>query len=446
MTACGTAHSHTRELAYFDSVWEGGCGLHAKSVCCPTAHPHTRGLILSASDGIRNMLFSTHSHTSHLLHCCFHSVLRLGNCLLCHGSGEVFVVPLVLNSLTMCAAVSEEAASDILVGAQPRIRCWTRARSSSSELVDTATARRRQREEDATRVGLQFPFRSERRGRGAPSVAMKWRDAVKAAIMHGPLPPDVTLDAPHWWQPGMPLLPPADYVAPVPLKRKRDTSAEPKTEHAKRAYVRTPDEAKLWFAGLPCLSSACPRQVARLQHSPGEAAGAGALRARGARHIPQMARQAAHVTLAADRPWSYHHLPFRVSRTSHMPSRPGSASASPLGSTSTAVCCASSTSNSSPERNGRGSSYAACSSHGNSRRLARATGRARLTLPESVNFCSCASSTCAIASKSHRIASGTWTRQLCASFQQASAGGARGPNQPMSSPRAPSSRSRLLQT
>ena len=101
LTACGTAHSHTRELAYFDSVWEGGCGLHAKSVCCPTAHPHTRGLILSASDGIRNMLFSTHSHTSHLLHCCCHSVLRLGNCLLCLGSGEVFVVPLVLDSLTM---------------------------------------------------------------------------------------------------------------------------------------------------------------------------------------------------------------------------------------------------------------------------------------------------------------------------------------------------------
>ena len=62
------------------------------------------------------MLFSTHSHTSHLLHCCFYSVLRLGNCLLCHGSGEVFVVTLFLNSLTMCAAVSEEAASDILVG------------------------------------------------------------------------------------------------------------------------------------------------------------------------------------------------------------------------------------------------------------------------------------------------------------------------------------------
>ena len=130
---------------------------------------------------------------------------------------------------------------------------------------------------------------------------------------------------------------------------------------------------------------------------------------------------AAHLTTAADHPWTCHHSPFRVSRTSHMSSRAGSASASPLGSTSTAVCCASSTSNSSPAVNGRGSSYAACSSHGNSRQLAPATGRARLTLPESVNFCSCASSTCAIASKSHRIAYGTWTRQLCAWFQQADA-------------------------
>ena len=148
----------------------------------------------------------------------------------------------------MCAAVSEEvAASDILVGAQPRIRCWARTRSSTSELVDTATARRQQRVKDAARVGLQFPSRSERRGRGAPSIAMKRRDAVQAAIMHGSLPPDVTLDAPHWRQPGMPLLPPADHRAPVPLKRKRVTSAEPKTDPTKRTYMRTPDEAKLWF-------------------------------------------------------------------------------------------------------------------------------------------------------------------------------------------------------
>ena len=139
---------------------------------------------------------------------------------------------------------AEVVASDILVGGQPRIRRWARARSSGSELVDTATAQRQQREEDAAR-GTAVP--PERRGRGATSVAMKWRDAVKAAIMHGPLPPDVTLDAPYWWQPGMPLLPPVDNMAPVPLKRKHDTSAEPKTDPAKRTYMRIPDEAKLWF-------------------------------------------------------------------------------------------------------------------------------------------------------------------------------------------------------
>ena len=48
-----------------ESVWEGRCGQHGKSVCCPTVHRHTRGLILSASDGIWDMLFATYSHTSH---------------------------------------------------------------------------------------------------------------------------------------------------------------------------------------------------------------------------------------------------------------------------------------------------------------------------------------------------------------------------------------------
>ena len=105
-------------------------------------------------------------------------------------------VLLFLNSLIMGTA-EEAAASDILVGAQPRGMCWTRARSSSSEVVDTATARRQQRVEDAARVGLQFPFHSERRGRGAPSDAMKWRDAVNAAIMHGPLPHSIHTAAGH---------------------------------------------------------------------------------------------------------------------------------------------------------------------------------------------------------------------------------------------------------
>ena len=149
---------------------------------------------------------------------------------------------------------------------------------------------------------------------------------------------------------------------------------------------------------------------------------------------------AANVTSAADHPWTCHHSPFRVSRTSHMLLRPGSVSASPRGSTSTAVCCASSTSKSSPKRNGRGSSHAACSPHGNSRRLTPATGRARLTLPESANFHSCAFFTCAIATKisQDRI----WN--LCALSHQASVGGPKKPSQPMSSPRAPSSGSRSL--
>ena len=94
-----------------------------------------------------------------------------------------------------------------------------------------------------------------------------------------------------------------------------------------------------------------------------------------------------------------------------------------------------------PADDGRGSFCTACIYHGSSRRLAPATGRVRLTLPESATSCSCA-----IASESHRIACGTWTRQLCARFQQASAGGPRVPNQQMSSPRAPSSRSHLPQT
>ena len=50
-----------------------------------------------------------------------------------------------------------------------------------------------------------------------------------------------------------------------------------------------------------------------------------------------------------------HHSPFRVLRASHMLSRPGSVSASLLGSTSTAVCCLSLTSNSSPPDIGRSS-------------------------------------------------------------------------------------------
>ena len=86
---------------------------------------------------------------------------------------------------------------------------------------------------------------------------MKWRDTVKAAIMHGPLPPDVTLDVPHWWQLGMPLLCPTDFLAPAPLKRKR---VESKTDPAKQAYMRGARRAKAVVRGLPRLSRPCPWQ------------------------------------------------------------------------------------------------------------------------------------------------------------------------------------------
>ena len=67
-------------------------------------------------------------------------------------SGEVFCTNLFL------LFPEEAAADDILMGAQPPIMCWTRAQSSSSELVETATARRRHREEDAVRVGTAVPI------------------------------------------------------------------------------------------------------------------------------------------------------------------------------------------------------------------------------------------------------------------------------------------------
>ena len=78
----------------------------------------------------------------------------------------------------------------------------------------------------------------------------------------------------------------------------------------------------------------------------------------------------------------------------------------------------------------RGSFFRVYSYHGSLRRLTPATGRVRLTLLENANSCSCASSTCAIASKSHMITYGTWTRQLCGWFQQARAGGPEKPSQP----------------
>ena len=111
---------------------------------------------------------------------------------------------------------------------------WWRSHASCPGFVhDPRAAKWSTQPQYATRVGLRFPFRPER-GRGAPSVAMKW---VKAAIMHGP----VTLDAPCWWQLGLSLKP---CMAPVPLKGRRDMSVGPP---AKRTHMRVADKAKLWF-------------------------------------------------------------------------------------------------------------------------------------------------------------------------------------------------------
>ena len=261
---------------------------------------------------------------------------------------------------------------------------------------------------------------------------MKWRDAVNPAIMHGPLPPDVTLDAPHWWQPGMPLLPPAHHRAPVPLKRKRllsrrqiprseHTCAHPKDFHAYQSRVLGKSLAcniRRAKQLVPELIGPVAPHTFRRWHD----GGARDLGGRPPVELPPFALSrlanlthafAARLSLSVS---TWQHVYRRVLRELDIEFEPSS------------------------------SFYAAHSSHGSSRRLALAAGRARLTLQESENFCSCASPTCAIASESHRIASGTWTRQLCASFQQASAGGPRGPKQPMSSPCAPSSRSRSLQT
>ena len=198
---------------------------------------------------------------------------------------------------------SEATASDVLVGAQPRVRCWARALSSSSELVDAATARRQLRVEDATRVGLQFPFPPGRGGGGAPSVAMKWRDSVKAAIMHG------LCHQMYRWQPGMPLFPPAGYMAPVPLKRKRDRSAEPKTHPAKRAHTGEPDEAKLWFVDFHAKHARVHR-----------------------RSLAYNIRRGSIWCRSSSGPWNptMELPPFALSRLANLLSQPGSVSASSL--------------------------------------------------------------------------------------------------------------------
>ena len=113
-----------------------------------------------------------------------------------------------------------------------------------------------------------------------------------------------------------------------------------------------------------------------------------------------------------------HHSPFRVLRTSLMPSQPGFVFCVPTWQHVHRRVLREFDIEFEPTRHWSSSFFTACSYHGNSLRLATATRRVMLTLPENANSCSCASSTCALASESHRIACGTWTRQLCAWFQK----------------------------
>ena len=136
--------------------------------------------------------------------------------------------------------------------------CWTRARPSSG-LVHAARQHADARVRTMPRArGTAVPISLRTTlGRGAPTVAMKWRDTVKAAIMHGPLPPDVTLDVPQWWQPGMPLLCPTDFLGAsateAQTRRVEDRSCKANIHARARrgeAVVR----------GLPRLSRPCPWQ------------------------------------------------------------------------------------------------------------------------------------------------------------------------------------------
>ena len=174
----------------------------------------------------------------------------------------------------------------------------------------------------------------------------------------------------------------AHYMAPVPLKRKRDRSAELKTDPAKRAYLRIPDEAKLWFQDFHAYQALVHGKT--LAHN-----------IRRAKHlVPELFGLVAPDTFRRWHDGGARDLggrppvelpPFALSRLANL-------------------------------------------THAVASRLS-------LSVPtwqhvyrrvlESVNSCSCASSTCAIVSKSRRIAHGTWMRRLCALSQQASVGGAK---------------------
>ena len=142
---CPTVHLHTRVLAYFDSVWEGGCGRHVPHVLPHSPPPHARVDSECKRWNLERVVLDLFSHFT------LGKVQVRWLCVSCRGS---------------------------------------RTRPTHIALHEHHV--------------MQFPFLPERRGRGAP-------------------------------------------MAPVPLKCKRDTSNEPKTDPMKRAYMLVPDEAKLWF-------------------------------------------------------------------------------------------------------------------------------------------------------------------------------------------------------
>ena len=151
-------------------------------------------------------------------------LLRLGDCLLYRGSGEVFAP----NYFHLHQLFDHWHSGRSRGFRHSGGRATThQVLGSSSELVDTAKARRQQRVEDAARVGLRFPFRRERRDRVL----------------------------------GMPLSSLVGYIAPVTLKCKRDKSAQPKTDRAKRTYRRIPDEAKVWFKDFHAYQSRVDRKT-----------------------------------------------------------------------------------------------------------------------------------------------------------------------------------------
>ena len=201
-------HCQQMRFFIFRACGEGAVGCTGRA-CCLTVPPHTRVLVDSECkrQNLEHVVPDLFSHFT------VGKIQWLS--VSCRGSGFCDLFQLFASIAQLFVAVDHVRSCQRRSGFRhPRGGAVAHQVLGSCAILEPRIGRQ-QRVENATRVGLQFPFRPERRALGAPSVAMKWRDAVKV------LPPDVTLDAPYWWQPGMPLLPPADYMAPVPLKRSR---------------------------------------------------------------------------------------------------------------------------------------------------------------------------------------------------------------------------------